>query len=155
MMSVDSARSGMAARISPASLMNRSREYVRRIAFRTRVDPDCSGRCACSHTAAHSAIASITSRRKSFGCGLVKRMRSIPSIASTARSSCAKSVPRSRPYELTFCPSSVSSRTPSPARRPASARISPGRRDTSRPRTAGTMQYEQTELQPIEICTHA
>ena len=77
-----------------------------------RVDPDCSGRCACSHTAAHSAIASITSRRKSFGCGLVKRMRSTPSVASTARSSCAKSVPRSRPYELTFCPSSVNSRTP-------------------------------------------
>ena len=34
-------------------------------------------------------------------------------------------------------------------------RTSPGRRLTSRPRTAGTMQYEQTELQPIEICTQA
>ena len=120
-----------------------------------RVDPDCSGRCACSQTAAHSAIASITSRRKSFGCGLVNRMRSTPSVASTARRSCAKSVPRSRPYELTFWPSSVNSRTPAPASRPTSARISPGRRETSRPRTAGTMQYEHTELQPIEICTQA
>ncbi len=36
-----------------------------------------------------------------------------------------------------------------------SARTSPGRRLTSRPRTAGTMQYEHVELQPIEICTHA
>jgi hypothetical protein len=33
--------------------------------------------------------------------------------------------------------------------------ISPGRLLTSRPRTDGTMQYEQTELQPIETCTHA
>ena len=50
----------------------------------TAVEPDCSGRCACSQTAAHSAIAAITSGRKSFGCGLVKRIRSIPSIASTS-----------------------------------------------------------------------
>ena len=62
---------------------------------------------------------------------------------------------RSRPQELTFWPSSVTSRTPSAARRVTSATISPGRRLCSRPRTAGTMQYEQTELQPIEICTHA
>ena len=33
--------------------------------------------------------------------------------------------------------------------------ISPGRRLCSRPRTAGTMQYEHTELQPIDTCTHA
>ena len=30
-----------------------------------------------------------------------------------------------------------------------------GRAARSRPRTAGTMQYEQVELQPIEICTQA
>ena len=66
--------------------------YVRRIAFRIRVEPDWSGRCVCSHTAAHSAIAAITGSRKSFGCGLVNRMRSIPSTASTARSSSPKSV---------------------------------------------------------------
>ena len=73
-------------------------------------------------------------------------MRSIPSTASQARSSSPKSVripgaPRSRPQEFTFWPSSVISRTPSLARRVTSATISPGRRLTSRPRTAGTMQY--------------
>ena len=43
-------------------------------------------------------------------------MRSIPSTASQARSSSPNSVPmsgsRSRPHELTFCPSSVTSLTP-------------------------------------------
>ena len=86
-------------------------------ASETCVEPDWSGRCACSQTAPHSAIAAITSGRKSFGCGLVKRIRSMPSTASTARSSSAKPVSisgaRSRPYELTFWPSSVTSRTPS------------------------------------------
>ena len=98
----------------------------------SRVEPDWSGRCACSHTAPHSAIASITGARKSFGCGLVKRIRSMPSTASQARSSSPNSVrmsgTRSRPHELTFCPSSVISRTPSPASAATSARISPGRR---------------------------
>ena len=39
--------------------------------------------------------------------------------------------------------------------RVTSATMSPGLRLCSRPRTAGTMQYEQTELQPMEICTQA
>ena len=82
-----------------------------------RDEPDWSGRCTCSQTASHSAIAAITGSRKSFGCGLVKRMRSIPSTASQARSSSPNSVrmsgARSRPHELTFWPSSVSSLTPS------------------------------------------
>ena len=86
--------------------LQREREYVRRISFRTRVEPDWSGRCACSQTAPHSAIASITGRRKSLGWGLVKRMRSMPSTASQARSSSPNSVRmsgrRSRPHELTF-----------------------------------------------------
>ncbi len=133
--------------------------YVRRIAFRTRDEPDCSGRCTCSQTDAHSAIAAITGSRKSFGCGLVKRMRSIPSTASQARSSSPNSVrrsgARSRPHELTFWPSSVTSLTPSSASRCTSATISPGRRLCSRPRTDGTMQYEHFELQPIETCTQA
>ena len=85
---------------------------MRRIAFSTRVEPDCSGRCACSQTDSHSAIAAITGARKSFGCGLVKRIRSMPSTPSQARSSSAKSLPTSRPYEFTFWPSSVSSLTP-------------------------------------------
>ena len=53
---------------------------------------------------------------------------------------------RSRPYELTFWPSSVSSRTPSAAAAALRGHVStaatppgPGR---------GTMQYEQTELHP-------
>ena len=44
--------------------------YVCRIAFRIRDEPDWSGRCACSQTVRHSAIAAITGWRKSFGCGL-------------------------------------------------------------------------------------
>ena len=43
----------------------------------------------------------------------------------------------SRPYELTFWPSSVSSLTPARASPSTSARISPGRRETSLPRTDG------------------
>ena len=62
---------------------------------------------------------------------------------------------RSRPQELTFWPSSVTSLTPSAASRVTSATISPGRRLCSRPRTAGTMQYAHFELQPIETCTQA
>src|SRR5919197_205120 len=115
-----------------------------------RDEPDCSGRCACSQTASHSAIAAITGSRKSFGCGDVKRIRSTPSTASQARSNSPKSVlipgSRSRPQELTFWPSSVISLTPLPASRVTSARISPGRRLCSRPRTAGTMQYEHFAL---------
>ena len=109
-----------------------------------RLDPDWSGRWTCSHTASHSAIAAITGSRKSFGCGLVKRIRSIPSTASQARRSSPNSVriagARSRPQEFTFWPSSVTSRTPVSASCVTSATISPGRRLTSRPRTDGTMQ---------------
>ena len=86
-------------------------------------------------------------------------MRSMPSIASQARSSSPNSVlmsgSRSRPHELTFWPSSVTSLTPCAASCETSATISPGRRLCSRPRTAGTMQYEQVELQPIDTCTQA
>ena len=132
---------------------------MRRIAFRSRLDPDWSGRWICSHTAAHSAIAAITGSRKSFGCGLVKRIRSIPSTASHARRSSPNSVrisgARSRPHEFTFWPSSVNSRTPSRASPVTSATISPGRRLTSRPRTDGTMQYAHFELQPIDTWTQA
>ena len=46
----------------------------------------------------------MTGSRKSFGCGLVKRIRSIPSTASTARSSSPNSVrsagARSRPQRV-------------------------------------------------------
>ena len=122
--------------------------------------PDCNGRCRCSHTLAHSAIAAIVSGRRSFGCGDVKRMRSMPSTASIARSRSANSgrycpAPRSRPYELTFWPSSVTSTTPSRASSSTSCTMSPIRRLTSRPRTDGTMQNAQELSQPIWIVTHA
>ena len=51
--------------------------------------PDCNGRCRCSHTLAHSAIAAIVSGRRSFGCGDGKRMRSIVASAFESRSSAA------------------------------------------------------------------
>ena len=50
-------------------------------------EPDCSGMCSCGMTAGVSAIASMTSSVKAAGCGLVKRMRSRPSISPAARSS--------------------------------------------------------------------
>ena len=54
------------------------------------------------------------------GAGDVNRMRSMPSTASSARSRSANCgrywpAPRSRPYEFTFCPRTVISRTPSAA----------------------------------------
>ena len=71
----------------------------------------------CSQTRPHSAIAAITGARKSFGCGLVKRMRSMPVDCVAGTQQLAESVRmsgrRSRPYEFTFWPSSVTSRTPS------------------------------------------
>ena len=81
----------------------------------------------------------------------------MPDTASRRRNSPPKPIRsctgRSRPHELTFWPSSVISRTPSRASASTSdARVSSDR-DCSRPRTDGTMQYEQVELQPIEICT--
>ena len=83
----------------------------------------------------------------------------MPSIASSSRSSSAKltraSFGRSRPYELTFWPSSVTSHTPSSASRAISSTSSAGSRLTSRPRVDGTMQKAQPMLQPCEICTHA
>ena len=49
----------------------------------------------------------------------------------------------------------MTSFTPSAATRSTSATISAAPRDTSRPRVDGTMQYEQAQLQPTEICTQA
>ena len=55
-------------------------------------------------------------RRMSFGCGLVYRIRSIPSTPSISLEQAGEArrpaPPRSRPYELTFCPSSVTSADP-------------------------------------------
>ena len=57
-----------------------------------RDDPDWAGKCTCSHTLGHSAIAATTGVRKSFGCGLVNRMRSMPETASHARRSAPNSI---------------------------------------------------------------
>ena len=56
---------------------------------------------------------------------------------------------------MTFWPSRVISSTPSPTSASISARISPGRRSVSLPRSDGTMQKVQVLLQPTEIETQA
>ena len=60
--------------------------------FKIFDDPDCIGRCTCSHTASTSAMAAMTRSEKSFGCGLVNRMRRMPSTFPSARSRPAKSL---------------------------------------------------------------
>jgi hypothetical protein len=56
---------------------------------------------------------------------------------------------------LTFCPSSVTSDTPSATSASISRSTSPGRRSSSLPRSDGTMQNVQVLLQPTEIATQA
>ena len=133
MMSVVIAASGIAARTSSMMRRYRSRRYERRIAFRTRSEPDCSGMCSEGITFGVSAIASITSAVKSRGCGDVNRTRSRPSIPPQARSSLENAYrsPNSTPYEFTFWPSRVTSSTPSATSASTSARTSPGRRSFS------------------------
>lgn len=87
MMSVEMAASGMAARTFSMMPRKRSWRYERRIAFRTRSEPDCSGMCSWCITFGVSAMAAMTSSVKSRGCGEVKRTRSRPSIFPQARSS--------------------------------------------------------------------
>ena len=94
MMSVEIAASGIAARTSSRIARNRADRYERRIARRTRSDPDCSGMCSCGHTFGVCAIAAMTSAVKSRGCGEVNRTRSSPGTSPQARSSFAKA-PRS------------------------------------------------------------
>jgi hypothetical protein len=113
--------------------------------------------CSEGMTFGVSAIASITSSVNSAGCGEVKRTRSSPSISPHARSSFENACrsPNSTPYALTFWPSRVTSVTPSATRASTSARISPGRRSFSLPRSDGTMQNVQVLLHPTETDTHA
>src|SRR3954451_5470994 len=113
--------------------------------------------CSWCITLGVSAIAAITSSRNSAGCGLVKRTRSSPSISPVARSSFENACrsPNSAPYALTFCPSRVTSLTPSSTRARTSARMSPGRRSFSLPRRAGTMQNVQVLLHPTLMLTQA
>ena len=82
---------GTAARIASNHPRYRSRRYERRIARRTRSDPDCNGKWMCSQTCWEDAIASITSGVKSCGWGDVNRIRRTPSMRSTSRSRRANS----------------------------------------------------------------
>ena len=120
-------------------------------------EPDCSGMCRLGMTFGVSAIAAITSAVKSRGCGEVKRTRSSPSISPQARKSLLNACrsPNPAPYELTFCPRSVTSITPSATSVSISRRISPGRRSRSLPRSDGTMQKVHVLLQPTLIDTQA
>ena len=121
MMSVVTATPGMPRRIRSSHARYRSLRYDRRMARSRRSEPDCSGKWMCSHTESHPAIASTTSSVKSCGCGLVNRIRRMPSTSFTARSSSANrgralepGTVRSRPYVFTFWPSRVTSTTPVP-----------------------------------------
>ena len=157
MMSVVIAASGIAARTSSMIPRYRWLRYERRMARSTESDPDCRGMCSCGMTFGVSAIAAITSSVKSFGCGEVNRTRSRPSIWPQERSRFAKAArsPNSTPYALTFWPSRVISWTPSATSASISARMSPGRRSVSLPRSVGTMQKVQVLLQPTLIETQA
>ena len=90
MMSVEMAAFGMRARTRSRMPRNFSERYDRRIALRMRSEPDWSGMCSCGMTAGVSAMASMTSSVNAAGWGLVKRMRSSPSIWPAARSSLPK-----------------------------------------------------------------
>ena len=113
MMSVVTARSSTAARAAAQPGRGSARRCSRgACATSVRSLPDCNGRCRCSHTDGHSAIAAIVSGRRSFGCGDVNRTR----LEAVDRVERAQQIgelrrycpaPRSRPYELTFWPSSV------------------------------------------------
>src|SRR5450830_552054 len=79
-------------------------------------EPDCTGRCRCSHTSGLWSITSRMSSVRSRGCEVSYLTLRIPGTEATDRNSSANDVhgDRSRPYELTFCPSSVTSITPLP-----------------------------------------
>ena len=103
-----------------------------------RVEPDCIGRCTCSHTLSVSAIARITRSLKSFGCGLVKRSLFTPDTPPTARSRSAKSWTPSK-YELTVWPMSTISEIPEATTDSVSRITSGSWRLRSGPRVVGTM----------------
>ena len=147
--------------MSPTSARYRSREYVRRIALQHRVEPDWSGRCACSHTAAHSAIASITSgpevlRVRAREADPLDPVDRVASRAAARRSPCAMSGQEVAAVRVDVLAEQrdLADAVGGERRRPR-RRSRPGAATRSRPRTAGTMQYAHFELQPIETCTHA
>ena len=77
-------------------------------------------------------------------------------VSINSAKSATASLPASGPrYALTFCPSSVISRTPWSARSAISVSTSSNGRDTSSPRVNGTTQKVQYLLQPSMIDTNA
>ena len=93
--------------------------YPRRMAASTRSEPAWAGRCTCSHTLASPATAAMRSSPRSLGCDVMKRMRSSPGMPSRLARSAGEARRvrlsprrRSRPYALTFWPSSVTSTDP-------------------------------------------
>ena len=138
MMSVVSARSGIAARSSSTSAQvalaavraPHRLQHARRSGLERQVRVLADG-VALRHRGDHVAAEVLRVR--------AREPDALDALDRVARRAGARRsrLPRSRPYELTFWPSSVTSRTPSLARRVTSARISPGRRLTSRPRTDG------------------
>src|SRR3984893_15094462 len=92
MMSVVIAIPLRASRRQPTRSTYFSAVYVRCIALRILLEPDCKGRWTCSASFGKRANALIKSSRKPIGCGEVKRSRSRPSISCTASSSCTNGV---------------------------------------------------------------
>ena len=131
--------------------------YFLFISFKILFEPAWTGRWSCLQTLSHSAIASISLSLKSFGCDVINLIRSTPSMSFTIRIRSAKStsVSRSLPYEFTFCPKSAISLQPLATSSLTSAITASGVRLLSRPRTYGTIQYEQKLLQPYITDTHA
>ena len=125
-----------------------------------RVEPDCSGRWTCSQTASHSAIAAMTGvaevlrvrAREADPLDPVDGVAGAQKLART-RSRCRAQVAALR-VDVLAEQRDLAHALAREARRPR-RRSRPGRRLCSRPRTAGTMQYEHVELQPIETCTQA
>ena len=123
MRSVVSARSGIAARSS----RDEREVALARVGAAHRLEDPASSRTGAAGARARRPPRTRPSprsrgSRKSFGCGLVKRIRSMPSTASHGAQQLAElgarsPGARSRPHELTFWPSSVTSRTPSAASR--------------------------------------
>src|SRR5438132_1012619 len=127
------------------------------MAPRMRFDPDWSGRCRASQTFGTSRRARTRRLVRLYGFEVMNRIRRMLSSSFTRSSSAARSVGgvRSRPYALTVCPSSVTSRTPARASSRISARIAAGAWLRSRPRVTGTTQNVQCLSQPSMTVTKA
>ena len=107
--------------------------YLRFIRSSIDVAPDCAGRWMARQILGIEAMTSSRRSLMSLGCDVAKRTRSRGEIDATRRISSGKSTSPAL-YELTFCPSSVTSRYPFPKSERASATIVCGSRLRSRPR---------------------